>query len=72
MLTLGYTLPRIWTDKIGIGKFRIYIVGKNLVTFTKYMGYDPEVSSTDPKLAGIDVAGYPQSRMYTLGITLEF
>lgn len=72
MLTLGYTLPYALTSKIGIGKFRIYVIGKNLVTFTRYMGYDPEVSSTDPKLAGIDVAGYPQSRMYTLGITLEF
>ena len=71
-LTLGYTLPNALTSKVGIGKFRIYFIGKNLVTLTRYTGYDPEVSNTDPKLAGIDVAGYPQSKMYTFGINLEF
>ena len=71
-VTLGYTLPRAWTNKVGIGSFRIYFTGKNLLTFTKYTGYDPEISSIDPKLAGIDVAGYPQSRMYTFGFNLEF
>ncbi|MGD2035864.1 MAG: SusC/RagA family TonB-linked outer membrane protein, partial [Bacteroidales bacterium] len=72
ILTLGYTLPKAWTSKVGIGRFRIYFTGKNLITFTKYTGYDPEVSNLDPKLGGIDVAGYPQSRMYTLGVNLEF
>ena len=71
-LTVGYTLPGAWTSKVGIGTFRIYFIGKNLLTFTKYTGYDPEVSSTDPRIAGIDIAGYPQSRMYTFGINLEF
>jgi TonB-linked SusC/RagA family outer membrane protein len=71
-VTLGYTLPEALTTKVGIGKFRIYFIGKNLLTLTKYTGYDPEVSNTDPKLAGIDVAGYPQSKMYTLGFNLEF
>lgn len=71
-LTVGYTLPNDWTSKAGLGSFRIYFTGKNLVTFTKYTGYDPEISSSDPRTAGIDVAGYPQSRMYTFGINLEF
>jgi TonB-linked SusC/RagA family outer membrane protein len=72
ILTIGYTLPESLTSKVGLGKFRIYFTGKNLVTFTKYTGYDPEVSNDDPKLAGIDIAGYPQARMYTFGINLEF
>ncbi len=75
-LTLGYTLPNAWTSKAGIGKFRIYFIGKNLLIFTKYTGYDPEVANSDypfdPTRSGIDVAGYPQSRMYTFGINLEF
>jgi len=75
-LTVGYTLPSDWTSKVGIGTFRIYFIGKNLVTFTKYTGYDPEVANignpSDPRLAGIDISGYPQSRMYTFGINLEF
>jgi hypothetical protein len=71
-LTLGYTLPRKWTNSVAIERFRIYFVGKNLFTFTNYTGYDPEISTSDPKVAGIDVAGYPQSRMYTFGINVDF
>jgi TonB-dependent starch-binding outer membrane protein SusC len=71
-VVLGYTLPTSWTSKVGIDKFRIYFIGKNLVTLTRYSGLDPEVINPDPKLAGIDVAGYPQSKMYTIGINLEF
>ena len=71
-LTLGYTLPRKWTNFVAIERFRIYFVGKNLFTFTNYTGYDPEISTGDPKIAGIDVAGYPQSRMYTFGINVDF
>jgi TonB-dependent starch-binding outer membrane protein SusC len=71
-LTVGYTLPNAWTSKIGISRFRLYFIGKNLLTLTAYEGYDPEVSSTDPKTAGIDVSGYPQSKVYTFGINLEF
>jgi TonB-dependent starch-binding outer membrane protein SusC len=72
ILTVGYTFPEAWTRKVRISRFRLYFTGKNLLTFTKYTAYDPEVSNSDPKLAGIDVAGYPQSRMYTLGINVEF
>ena len=71
-LTLGYTLPRKWTNVVAIERFRIYFIGKNLFTFTNYTGYDPEISTSDPKVAGIDVAGYPQSRMYTFGINVDF
>jgi TonB-linked SusC/RagA family outer membrane protein len=71
-LTLGYTLPKNWTDKVGVDRLRIYFIAKNLFTLTKYTGYDPEVSSSDPKLAGIDISGYPQSRMYTLGANIDF
>jgi TonB-linked SusC/RagA family outer membrane protein len=71
-LTLGYTLPQKWTSKININKFRIYFIGKNLLTFTHYTGLDPEVSNPDPRYAGIDISGYPQSRMYTFGFNLEF
>ncbi len=72
ILTVGYTFPESWTRKVRINRFRLYFTGKNLLTFTKYTAYDPEVSNSDPKLAGIDVAGYPQSRMYTIGVNVEF
>jgi TonB-dependent starch-binding outer membrane protein SusC len=71
-LTVGYTLPNSWTSKVNIERFRLYFIGKNLMTLTRYTGYDPEVSNPDPKQAGIDISGYPQSKMYTFGINLEF
>ncbi len=71
-LTLGYTLPVAWTSKVGIDKFRLYFIGRNLLTLTKYSGYDPEISQSDPKLAGIDIGGYPQARMYTFGVNIDF
>ena len=71
-LTLGYTLPSNWTEKIRVQKLRIYVTGKNLFTLTKYTGYDPEVGSTNPVLQGIDISGYPQTRMYTFGLNLDF
>ena len=71
-VTIGYTLPKTWTDKIMIERLRFYFTAKNLITITDYTGYDPEISSSDPKLAGIDVVGYPQSKMYTFGLNLDF
>jgi len=71
-LTIGYTLPNAWVNKLNVQRLRIYFTGKNLLTFTKYSGLDPEIANRDPLMAGIDIAGYPQSKMYTFGINLEF
>jgi hypothetical protein len=71
-VTLGYTLPKTLTSRLGVEKLRVYFIGKNLYTLTRYTGLDPEVASFDPKISGIDVAGYPQSKVYTFGINFEF
>ena len=42
-LLVGYTLPESFTKKMYIQKARFYVGGKNLLTFTKYTGFDPEV-----------------------------
>jgi TonB-linked SusC/RagA family outer membrane protein len=44
-LTFGYTLPQEVLDKIGLRTVRVYATGQNLLTFTKYTGWDPEVSA---------------------------
>ncbi len=70
-LSLGYTIkPKspTWFDNI-----RIYGQIQNLYTFTEYVGFDPEVSSTgggNPQTAGIDYAAYPQPRTFTIGFNL--
>lgn len=66
-LTIGYTLPQHFTDKLEIKKIRIYMTSDNLVTFTKYTGFDPEVGMNSN---GVDVGRYPQSRTFLFGVTL--
>lgn len=76
-LTIGYTLP---SDKIAkltnnvLTKARIYVTSQNLLTFTKYSGYDPEIASRNNNLLtnGVDYGMYPQARTLTIGLNLGF
>ncbi|HRZ98159.1 MAG TPA: TonB-dependent receptor [Paludibacter sp.] len=63
---LGYTLPAKLTKSANINRARFYLSGSNLLTFTNYTGYDPEVGS------GVDYGNYPQSRTITVGVNLDF
>ncbi len=66
-LTVSYTLPHSWMRKTQfMGGCRVYFVGRNLLTFTKYQGYDPEVDSN------VQIGNYPNTKQYTLGLELTF
>ncbi|MBO7197985.1 MAG: TonB-dependent receptor [Tidjanibacter sp.] len=65
-LQIGYTLPEKLASKVGIGSCRLYVTMSNLLTFTSYTGYDPEVGG------GVDWGNYPQSRTITLGTNINF
>lgn len=69
-VSLGYTCDKIK----GINSVRFFVSGNNLLTFTKYSGYDPEVNSfgSDPSLRGIDSGGYPQAKTVMMGVNLTF
>ena len=78
-LTLGYTIPKSITNKIRISNLRIYATGRNLLTFTKYPFYDPEIGSnavgangTVNTSRGIDNGYYPQARTVIMGIQVSF
>ncbi len=72
-LTFGYSLPKNLVSKFGISNFRLFATGRNLKLWTKYSGYDPEVSSNrNPLTPGIDYSSYPRSRSYTFGLNLTF
>lgn len=76
-LTLGYTLPERLVSGIGLKKLRIYATGYNLALWTKYTGYDPEVSTTRSSgyaalTPGIDYSAYPRSRSVTFGVNVTF
>jgi outer membrane receptor protein involved in Fe transport len=70
-VALGYTIPQTISRKIGISRFRVYVAVQNLLTFTRYSGLDPEVSTDASELiGGIDFATMPQPRVLTTGINV--
>jgi len=73
-VTLNYALPNKFLQKIHLQGVRIYTTGTNLFTFTKYKGYDPEVSNSgDNFLASrVDFGSYPNARSFIIGVNLSF
>lgn len=73
-VALGYTLPETWTRHFYVEKMRIYVSGQNLVTFTKYSGYNPEVNARpDSALTpGEDYGTYPLARTFMFGVNVTF
>ena len=61
---LGYTLPDEWMNKIGIGRLRIYVNASNLLYFTKYKGFTPEI------MDGQDSNTYPMAGSVNFGLNL--
>jgi len=70
-LSLSYSFPFLKSAHIQGIKF--YVTGQNLLTFTKYRGYDPEVSYRGASTleSGEDFGGYPQARTYLAGIKID-
>lgn len=65
-LVLGYTLPKLLTEKVKIKSARIYVSGQNLVTWTKFFpGFDPEQRDTGGQF-------YPIMKTYTVGLNIKF
>lgn len=70
-LVVGYTLPQSLTRKVAVQNLRFYFQAENLCTWTKYHGYDPEISSGATSL-GVDRGIYPQARTLTIGAQISF
>ncbi len=72
-ITLGYNFPSKVIQPIGIKYLRFYISGDKLLTFSKYSGYDPDVSLSRGMLTpGVDESNYPHSKSITLGAKIKF
>jgi len=75
-ITLGYNLPATLLSKINLTKLRVYVSGQNLLTFTDYQGWDPEVNSDtyagNNVNQGIDFYSAPQAKTVTFGINIGF
>lgn len=70
-LQFGYTLPASLLKSKTISKIRVFAQVKNAYTFTKYSGYDPEISGGIFD-TGIDRGAYPQARTYSMGVDVKF
>ena len=75
-LNIGYTLPKTALSRVGVKQLRVYATGTNLKLWTKYTGYDPEVSTGRSAYSaltpGVDYSAFPRSRGYTLGVNVTF
>jgi TonB-linked SusC/RagA family outer membrane protein len=70
-LTLGYSLNNKMIKDMGMSSVRLYLTGVNLLTFTKYSGYDPEARRDD---AGVGEEFYsaPPAKTIALGVNINF
>ena len=66
-LTLGYSLPKTLLSRVATQNLRVYVTAQNLLTLTKYSGFDPELGGS-----GIDRGIYPQSRVFLAGVNIGF
>ena len=70
-VTVGYSIP-VTKMKL-FSKLRFYLTANNLAVFTKYTGYDPEVSvRNSPLTPGLDYSAYPKSRSFIFGVNASF
>lgn len=63
-LEIGYTLPKTFVNKLHIDNIRFYLMGTNLLTFSSFKLWDPEMGSSNGQK-------YPLSKTYTLGMTIN-
>ncbi len=79
-LTVGYTVPKSLTKKVGVSNARVYFTGGNLFCLKKYSGLDPDVNvsrAADSSYSGFptlayDYRAYPKSRTFTFGVNVAF
>ncbi|MEY3194194.1 MAG: hypothetical protein RIQ78_291 [Bacteroidota bacterium] len=74
-ITLAYDLPAKWFARTGVHSLRLYATGTNVLTFTKYDGWDPEVTAdyiANNVTYGIDFYSAPQPKSFVGGIRIGF
>lgn len=71
-MQVGYTLPARLLTSLALQNARIYVSADNLLTFTGYSGFDPEIGAQSALDIGIDRGIYPQSRSFRLGLKVTF
>jgi hypothetical protein len=77
-IQVGYNVPAAVLGKVRLNSLRVYFSTTNVLTFTKYSGMDPEMSTSDNArsegdlASGMDWGTYPSAKTYNVGINLTF
>ena len=75
-LSLSYTMPKSTLSKFASGFIKdakLSVIGRNLLTFTNYTGFDPEVGTTNgTQIYAYDFMGYPNFRSFSASLELKF
>jgi len=71
-MNIRYQLPSSFARKVKFERIEVYCSGSNLLTWTHYSGYDPDVNSYGGLRIGIDDGAYPQSRTFIFGVKFGF
>ena len=72
-ITLGYQIPTLLIEKLKLQSARIYVSAQNPLTWSKYLGYNPEVSGYESSLTGgVDYGSYPLAKTFIIGLNLGF
>jgi TonB-linked SusC/RagA family outer membrane protein len=77
-LSLGYSFPQSVTSRLNVSRLRVYASAQNILTFTSYRGYDPEVNyqsggaTNGNRNLGLDYGSYPNAKNYTFGLNIGF
>ncbi|GAA0881246.1 TonB-dependent receptor [Algoriphagus jejuensis] len=76
-ISLGYTFPAVISEKISVSRLKLYVSAQNILTFTEYKGFDPEVnynssgSTNSNRNLGLDYASYPNAKSVTVGVNIS-
>lgn len=75
-ITLGYSIPKQVLSRVKMTNARVYAAAQNPFTFTKYSGYNPEVSgkylNNNALVAGEDYGTYPLAKVFSIGLNITY
>lgn len=73
-IALGYTLLSSLSEKAGLSKVRFYVAVQNAFVFTKYTGFDPEISTNKNSTGtpSVDFHSPPMARSFSFGVNISF
>jgi len=69
---LSYEIPGKLLSKIKLNVVSLFVYGNNLLTWTKYKWYDPEISLESALTPGLDAGRYPRKRELGAGVNINF